>query len=164
MSRKRWLLVVLLAGGLAALALLAAACGDDGEEAGGGPTAGEEPDATTIGVSLIEWSVVPDEMSAPAGTVTFEVTNEGEMEHEFVIVRSDAGLADLPVAADGAVDEAQVEVVGEIEEMAPGSTESASFDLEPGNYILICNLVEEMEGEVHRHYQQGMRIPFEVTA
>jgi uncharacterized cupredoxin-like copper-binding protein len=154
-----------LAGGsLAALAVLAAACGDDGEEAEGQPTAGAEPEATTIGVSLIEWGVVPDEMSAPAGTVTFEVTNEGEMEHEFVIVRSDAGLADLPVAEDGAVDEAQVEVVGEIEEMAPGSTESASFDLEPGNYILICNLVEEMEGEVHRHYQQGMRIPFEVTA
>ncbi len=100
---------------------------------------------------------------SPAGTVTFEVTNDGTMEHEFVIVRSDAGLADLPVGEDGAVDEAQVEVVGEIEEMAPGSTESASFDLEPGNYILICNLVEEMEGEVHRHYQEGMRIPFEVT-
>jgi hypothetical protein len=163
MSRKRWLLVVLLAGGLAALALLAAACGDDGEEAGGGPTAGEEPAAGTVGVSLIEWSVVPDTTSVPAGTVTFEASNDGEEEHEFVVIRSDLEPGSLPLTGDMIVDETQVEVLGEIEEFAPGGTESASFDLEPGNYVLICNVLHEEGGETERHYQLGMRTAFEVT-
>ena len=161
---KRWPSVLLLAAGLTALALVAAACGDDDEGAGGEPTAGEEPAAGTVGVSLIEWSVVPDATSVPAGTVTFEASNDGEQDHELMIIRSDLDPGTLPLTDEMAVDETQVEVIGEIEEFAPGGTESSSFDLEPGNYILICNLVHEEEsGEVHRHYQMGMRTAFEVT-
>jgi len=167
MQRKRWSLIALLVGGLAALALVAGACGDDEEAAqptaAGQPTVGgEEP--STVGISLIEWSVVADKTSVPAGTVTFEASNDGEEEHELMIIRSDLEPGALPLTDEMAVDETQVEVVGEIEEFAPGGTESASFDLEPGNYILICNLVEEMEdGQIHRHYQLGMRTAFEVT-
>ena len=166
---KRWPSVLLLAAGLTALALVAVACGDDDEEPTGEPTAAGEPTAegeaaSTVGVSLIEWSVLPEETSAAAGTVTFEASNDGEMEHELVVIRSDLEPGALPLTDEMVVDETQVEVIGEIEEFAPGGTETASFDLEAGNYILLCNVIHEEEsGEVHRHYQLGMRTAFEVT-
>jgi len=162
MQRKKWCLTAVVAGSLAALSLVAASCGDNDEEAREPTAAGEE--ASTVGVSLIEWSVLPDNTSVPAGTVTFEASNDGEEDHELVIIRSDLDPGALPLTSETAVDETQVDVVGEIEEFTPGGTESASFDLEPGNYILLCNLIHEEEnGEVHRHYQMGMRMAFEVT-
>jgi hypothetical protein len=162
MQRKKWYLIAVVAGSLAALSLLMAACGDDEEEAGE-PTVEGEP-AVTVGVSLIEWSVVPDETTAPAGMVTFEVSNDGEEEHELVVIRSDLEPGSLPLTDEMIVDETQVEAIGEIEEFAPGGTESVSFDLEPGNYVLICNVLHEEEnGEIERHYQLGMRTAFEVT-
>ena len=168
MSHKRWPLVVLLVGVLAALALVAAACGDDEEETEVAPTAVESPEAeggaaaSTVNVSLIEWSVVPDTTSVAAGPVTFNATNDGVENHELVVIRSDLAPDALPVV-EGKVDEEQVEVIGEIEEFASGTTESATFDLEPGSYALICNIVEEEEGEHESHYQRGMRTAFEVT-
>jgi len=35
-------------------------------------------------------------------------------------------------------------------------------DLDAGNYVLICNIVEEEDGETVSHYQEGMRTPFTV--
>jgi len=55
------------------------------------------------------------------------------------------------------------ELIGEIEEFAVGDTETATFDLEAGNYVFICNLVEEEEGGLESHYQEGMRVAFMVT-
>lgn len=155
MSGKRWPLVALLMGALAALALVAAACGDDEEEEGAA--------GATVNVSLIEWSVVPDTTSVAAGSVTFTATNDGAENHELVVIRTDLAPDALPVV-EGKVDEDQVDVIGEIEEFAPGQTESATFDLEPGNYVLICNIAEvEEDGEIESHYQLGMRTAFEVT-
>jgi hypothetical protein len=31
------------------------------------------------------------------------------------------------------------------------------FDLKPGKYALICNLVEIEQGKLESHYQEGMR-------
>lgn len=155
MSTKRWPLAALLVGALAVLALVAAACGDDEEEEGAA--------GATVNVSLIEWSVVPDTTSVAAGSVTFTATNDGAENHELVVIRTDLAPDALPVV-EGKVDEEQVDVIGEIEEFAPGQTESATFDLEPGNYVLICNITEVGEnGEIESHYQLGMRTAFEVT-
>lgn len=165
MSEKRWPLVVLLVGVLAALALVAAACGDDEEETevAATPEAEGGGAGATVNVSLIEWSVVPDTTSVAAGSVTFNATNDGAENHELVVIRTDLAPDALPVV-EGKVDEDQVEVIGEIEEFASGTTESATFDLEPGNYVLICNITEvEEDGEIESHYQLGMRTAFEVT-
>ncbi len=123
--------------------------------------------ASEVNVTLQEWAVLPDTLSVPAGSVTFNATNIGPMDpHELVIVRTDIPAAELPTREDGAFDEEAegVEVIGEIEEFDVGLTESATFDLEPGSYVLLCNLVEEEDGEMEAHYQMGMWIDFEVTA
>jgi hypothetical protein len=139
-----------LAAVIAVVALGPTACG------GGG----------TVAVTLQEFSINPDSDSAAAGEVTFEATNEGPNDpHELVVIRTDLAADALPMSEDGGVDEGGEgieEVIGEIEEFPVGETESATFDLEAGSYVLICNVVEEEDGELESHYVEGMRTPFTV--
>jgi len=40
-----------------------------------------------------------------------------------------------------------------------------AFDLAPGKYVLICNIVQtEPDGSKEAHYKVGMRTAFTVTA
>lgn len=120
---------------------------------------------SNVGVTLQEFAVVPAETTASAGEVTFEATNDGPNDpHELVVIRTDLDINSLPTKDDGSVDEngEGVEIVGEIEGFEVGGTESAAFDLEAGSYALICNLVEEEEGGLESHYQEGMRAAFTV--
>jgi uncharacterized cupredoxin-like copper-binding protein len=147
-----------------AMALTASmAFAQDAEEA----TEMEPMAGTVVNVTLQEWAVIPDVLSVPAGSVTFNAENVGPVDpHELVVVRTDIPASDLPTREDGGFDEDAegVEVIGEIEEFAVGASESATWDLAPGNYALLCNLVELEEGELEAHYQLGMWIDFEVTA
>jgi len=122
-------------------------------------------EAATVEVQVQEWAVIPAEDVVPAGEMTFDVENTGpDHPHEFMVIRTDLAPDALPAAEDGSVDEEGegIEVIGEIEEFAPGETRSSTFDLEAGNYVLICNLVEGHEGEMMVHYSLGMRVPFTV--
>ena len=146
--KRSHLLIGLL---VAAASLGLAACGDDDEE-------GEK--GTTVNVTLSEFIVDPSPASAPAGDVTFVAKNEGKEKHELVIVKTDLAPDKLPTKADGSVDEegAGVAVVDEIEEFQSGGTEELTVKLDPGKYVLLCNIVEEDES----HYQEGMHAPFSV--
>ena len=134
----------------------------DEEEAGLGvgpidtPVAnGGTPTVGTIGVSLEEFSVTPAEDRAPAGAVTFNVSNVGGQIHNFRVIRTDLAPDGLPIdEAAFAVDEGQVDVIGSIAEFAGGETEELSLELEAGSYVLICN--------VAGHYDLGMRAGFVV--
>ncbi len=128
------------------------------------PTSGGGGGSTTVAVTLQEWAVVPAANSAPAGEVTFDVTNDGPEDiHEFVVIKTDLDVAELPTDADGVVDEAGdgMEVIDEIEDIPVGETQSLTVELDAGNYVLVCNIWDEDEGEAH--YQMGMRTPFSVT-
>lgn len=130
-----------------------AACGDDDEEGGD----------NEIGVTLQEWSVIPDADSAEAGEVTFNVENVGPDDvHEFVIIKTDLEADALPTLDDGSVDEEGegVDVIDEIEDIPVGETQSVTADLEAGAYVLICNIYDEDEAEAH--YEEGMRTAFTV--
>lgn len=119
----------------------------------------------TVNVILNEWSVKLDAPSAPTGRVKFHVKNEGPNDiHEFVVIKTDLPPEDLPVNGVGAVNElgADIEVVGEIEDIPVGSKEYiAAFDLAPGKYVLICNIYDPSENEAH--YHEGMRAAFTVS-
>jgi uncharacterized cupredoxin-like copper-binding protein len=138
-----------------------AGCGDssdDGTAGGGGSDAGS--DTGTVDVTVQEWAVVPGVASTAAGDLTFNVTNEGEETHEFVIFKTDLAPTDLPTADDGSVDEggAGVEHINEIENIEPGTTQDLTVTLDAGNYVFLCNILEGTES----HYQNGMRTGFEV--
>ena len=117
------------------------------------PAATAAPGAGVVQVSMAEYTIEPAVASAAADGVTFRVANDGRLEHEFVVIRSELAVDALPQAG-GAVDESQVEVVGRIEQWSGGDTEEATFSLSAGRYVLICN--------IPGHYQLGMRAAFTV--
>ncbi len=123
---------------------------------------GADGDATLIDVTLQEWAVVLSDDSAPAGDITFDITNDGPDDvHEFVILRTDLAPGDLPVDDRGVVDEAGgLEVVDEVEDIEVGGTAELSVTLESGSYVLVCNIYDEDEAEAH--YALGMRVAFTV--
>jgi uncharacterized cupredoxin-like copper-binding protein len=122
--------------GSAALALVAtlaiAACTvsttpDDGET----PAPGD----TSVDVQLSEFAVeMPD--SIAAGTVSFQITNVGEMEHSFAIEGGDVS------------DEL-------VEPIAPGESFTYTMQLPPGTYTVWCPIGD--------HREQGMETTIEVT-
>ena len=117
---------------------------------------------TTVQVALQEWSVLPASVSAPAGSVTFQVTNTGpEDVHEFVVLKTDLDPGALPVDANGVVTEEGIEVVDEIEDVAVGASQELTVTLAAGKYVLLCNIYDDTEKEAH--YKMGMRTSFTVT-
>ena len=150
-SQRAWRLLAVVA----ASSLAIAGCTAGGDSGGG---------ATTVAVTLQEWAVVPATDSAPAGDITFDVTNEGPDDiHEFVVIRTDLDPADLPTDADGVVDEEGegMEVLDEIEDIPVGESQSVTVPLDAGSYVLVCNIWSADEGEAH--YMMGMRTAFTVT-
>ena len=123
-----------------------------------------DDNATTVGVTLREFSVTPDHSSAPAGVITFEVSNAGEDMHEFLVIKTNLAPDALPTESNGSYEEdgAGTELLDEIEEIDPGGSAELSLDLEAGHYVLICNMVHVEEVEVEVHYALGMRTAFTV--
>lgn len=119
------------------------------------------PGAATVHVTLREWSVVPDRTSVAAGEVYFLATNAGGLGHELVVIKTDEAPEALP-EKDGKVPENDVDLIGEIEPFSPGSSASTVLELESGSYVLICNVVETVNGEKLSHYLNGMRTAFTV--
>lgn len=153
-----------------------AACGDDDDT--GSASASESTEcvlegasdadaATTVDVTLTEFAVEPGRDEVAAGAVKFNTTNDGAEPHELVIARYDGDPTDLPTDDDGGVDESQLPdgaVIGEIEEFATGQSCEGTFELEAGDYVLFCNLIEEEDdGEMEAHYSEGMVTTFTVT-
>ena len=154
------------AGFLVTALVLVPACGGDDGDSGGGDAGGGDAGDGVIGVTLQEFAVSADPASAPAGSVTFDVSNTGPDDvHEFVVIKTDLGPTELPVDDDGAVleDGEGMEVVDEIEDIPVGDSETLAVDLDAGPYVLICNIVQEEEGGLEAHYSEGMRAGFTVS-
>lgn len=116
----------------------------------GGGDGGESTAATLQDFSI---SLGGDQLKS--GETTFEVENNGPSVHEFVVIEADGrDPADLPTEASGKVNEDELTVVDEIEDIAVGSTEELTVDLQPGDYIVFCNIDE--------HYASGMHAGFTV--
>ena len=132
---------------LLGLALAGAACSS-------GDTEGE-PSAGGVPVTLTDFTIEPAETSAPAGSVSFAITNDGPSVHEFEVLRTDTPADALPVDS-GVVQttSAGIEIVDEVEEITPSTQAELSVDLEPATYALICN--------IPGHYQSGMFASFTV--
>ena len=119
-----------------------------------------------VDVVLTEWSITA-KPSAPAGDVTFNVTNNGTMEHEMIVLQTDTPAADIPVTDSGdppapattGADKVNEDTnVGETGDpnLQPGDTRTFTVSgMAPGHYVLVCNLAN--------HYSSGMSLDFTVT-
>jgi uncharacterized cupredoxin-like copper-binding protein len=103
---------------------------------------------TAVDVTLSEWAVKASQSTVPAGTVNFKVKNAGTVGHEMVVIKTDLAADKLPIKGS-AVDTSKLDVIDTLAEFGAGSTKDLSVTLEPGQYVLICNLPG--------HYQLGMR-------
>lgn len=110
---------------------------------------------THVGVTLKEMSITLSVASVPSGSVTFDVTNAGSVEHEFVILKTDIAPDALPANTEVAGKAAEI---GHVDEMDPVTgTQSLTVDnLRPGYYVLVCNKPG--------HYAAGMFAALHVTA
>jgi uncharacterized cupredoxin-like copper-binding protein len=131
--------------GLVGLMVLASAC----TGASPSPSAG----GTAITATLKEYSIELSAASAPAGSVTFTVTNSGTMIHEFVVLKTDTQAADLPLTNDE-VTEDDYTSMGEVADLEAGASGTMTATLAAGHYAIICNLPG--------HVRQGMATDFTV--
>jgi uncharacterized cupredoxin-like copper-binding protein len=129
---------------LLGLTLVLAACGSS--------TA--SPTGTTITGTLTEFKIALSATSAPAGPVTFNVTNNGAIVHEFIILKTDVLAKDLPLVGDK-VDEAAYNAIGEVAETDPSKSGTFTATLAAGHYAIICNIAG--------HVTHGMVIDFTVN-
>jgi uncharacterized cupredoxin-like copper-binding protein len=155
-----------------ALALLAVVgCGSSSSTSnttaggGGGVTVPSSSSGTTVDVVVSDakgldgpmtLTATPD--SVPAGDVTFTVKNEGTIDHEVVVLKTDTPYDQLPVGASEPDRVDETNNVGETGEpdVKPGETRSFTVNaMSAGKYVLVCNIA--------KHYAMGMRAPFTVT-
>jgi len=114
----------------------------------------------TIDVGLTTYKIEMSANNAKSGEIIFHVHNDAtDLTHEFVIFKTDLPEDQLPVNSEGAVDEegAGVTHIDEIE-LDPGAAGDLTVNLQPGNYVMICNINDNNE----MHYAHGMYAAFTV--
>ncbi|HEX4745566.1 MAG TPA: hypothetical protein VFU99_01685 [Gaiellaceae bacterium] len=147
--------------GVAVLSVSVTACGGDDDSSTSAAAKGTIVD-TKLGESGLTYFVRPDRATVEAGTVTFAVTNAGELTHEFIVYSNldDVPPGDLPINAEedvadlveeniiGAAPYATPPIVpsdkkpGAADPRIPGGGWGAELTVElaAGKYILLCNL------------------------
>lgn len=126
--------------------VLLAACG------GAGTTGARS--GGSVAVKLSDNAISLDQSSLNAGKVLFRITNAGSIEHEFAVLKTVLGADKLPANPDKPGKVKEDGNVGEVEGVAVKETKDLSLDLQPGQYVLICNLPD--------HYGLGMHVAFTV--
>jgi iron uptake system component EfeO len=127
--------------GLTALLLLAACT----QEASSGS------DGASVQVTLTDDAVALSPTSVGAGTVAFTSMNDGTKTHEFEVFSVPEGVdANALTVEDGVADTNAegLEVIDEVEDIAPGTSAGLTLDLDRGTYAVLCNL--------SGHYERGM--------
>jgi uncharacterized cupredoxin-like copper-binding protein len=140
-----------------ATAMVGASCGSSSKSSASG---GSE---TTV--TLSDYSMTPNPNSVKAGDVKITAVNNGKLQHEVVIVRADAVTA-LPKKTDGSVDEEKIaenDKQGEVEDVATGTTKSATIALAAGDYVMFCNVVDGKAPNTISHFHMGMSSTLTVT-
>lgn len=137
------------------VAMLLGACsgGGDAKEEKSETKPAAAGGANTVTATLTEFAIQPSPASVSAGEVTFTVKNSGAVPHELAIVKSDADPKKLP-QKDGLADESVNKPLGRTKEIATGASGTVTAKLEPGKYVLLCNLAG--------HYSAAMATSFTV--
>jgi uncharacterized cupredoxin-like copper-binding protein len=165
MHRSYWRSAILVP--LAAITLFAVACSSGNSSSdiapapvGGTASSGSSGSAgssSTVGATEKDFAITLDSSTAATGAVNFHVSNEGPATHEFVVIKTNDAPDALPLDSSGNVDETAkgVAQVGLIQDITPGSSKDLPIDLQPGKYVVICNLPG--------HYKLGMNAGLTVS-
>ncbi|MGQ7791819.1 hypothetical protein ACUN0C_05350 [Faunimonas sp. B44] len=104
-------------------------------------TDGADPSKATFGIDA-------EPKSVRAGEVTFEIRNVSkDMIHELVVTPLRDGERSLPYdESEQEVAEDDLVVLGEVEDLDPGQSGTLTLRLEPGEYVLFCNIAGHYDG------------------
>ena len=114
---------------------------------------GSSSPAGDVRASTVDYRVLlPTTLSAGKHTIGY--TNKGSVPHEIVIFKTALPADQLPLSADGDVNEDSPSlhnVADSGDSLAPGGAKSfTTSSLTPGHYVAVCNLPG--------HYSLGMRL------
>jgi uncharacterized cupredoxin-like copper-binding protein len=110
------------------------------------------PPGTPVNVGLEDFRVRPDVAAVPAGTVRFQIRNQGPTSHEFIVVRTDRPPDKLPLQRDGLTvnEEAPgIDLLDEAEGLDIDDRQTMVLRLTPGHYVMYCNLEGHYLGGMH---------------
>lgn len=107
-----------------------------------------------VQVDLVDFdiSIAPD--VASAGTLDLVIANDGALVHEIEIFAG-ASVGQSLTVSNSVADTTGLDLIDEVENVLPSSTAQLVVDLDPGTYLVICNLPG--------HYEQGMSTYLTVT-
>jgi uncharacterized cupredoxin-like copper-binding protein len=112
-------------------------------------------------------SITLDSAFGKAGNIAFTAVNNGTVDHELLVIKTDAAYDQIPIADAGdppapvktgadKIDEANNIAETGDPNLKPGESRTfTASGLAPGNYVLVCNLAQ--------HYGLGMRVAFTVS-
>src|SRR4051812_46672001 len=146
-GRGRWVDMRRIAGKPACLAagllVVAMLCGCGGDDA----TSADQP-AEQVRVVEKDFKISAPR-TLPAGEVDLSVLNRGPVSHELIVVRG--SWRGLPIRSDGiTVDGDAIEPdTAAALEPAPAGTHDLDAELQPGHYVLLCNMSGHFKGGMH---------------
>jgi uncharacterized cupredoxin-like copper-binding protein len=114
---------------------------------GSSPPAGS---STLVGVNERDFRIATTTSHVSAGVVELRVHNAGPDQHELIVVAERRG--GVPLRSDGlTVNEERIQSLepGSLEPSEAGTTRYLRVRLEPGRYLLFCNMAG--------HFMSGMR-------
>ena len=140
-----------------------ATAGQQTTQTAGYPSTPNVIQATLADTSSTQMSITLSQSYAPAGKVTFLITNAGTMGHEMVVLKTDQPADSFPITGfEGEPDRFNEDAkgltnVGETGDpaMKPGTSMMLTVDMAEGHYAIVCNL--------NGHYAAGMHQDFWVT-
>src|SRR5204863_449726 len=139
-----------------------------GEAVAGPPVQGYRSPIPVITASLSDtdtthMAIDLSQPYAPAGPVSFLITNDGTVDHEMVVLKTDQPADSFPITGfEGEPNRFDEDAkgltnVGETGDpaMKPGTSKMLTIDMAEGHYAIVCNL--------NGHYASGMHQDFWVT-
>ena len=125
-----------------------------------------DPTDPALTVALEEYQIVPEEDEITSGPTRFRALNSGKETHELYVIAAKS-IEALPLDRKGSVDTEKLEekgrLLGELEGIPSGQSCDLEVDLEPGTYVLLCNLRSRGNDGVENHFLQGMRARIKVS-
>lgn len=125
-----------------------------------------DPTDPALTVTMDEYQILPEEDELTRGPNRFRALNSGKKTHELYVAEART-VEGIPLEENGAVDVEALEekdrLLGELEGIPSGQSCDLELDLEPGTYVMFCDIRERSGKGVVNHFLQGMRARFKVV-
>lgn len=112
------------------------------------PTVAPSPTIAPNTIGLAEWKVTAAS-TMKAGKVTFTITNNGTIQHELLVFKSDLALSAYPLDKGNIVEDGPgINLLSDGDNIDPQGTQQRTVTLTPGTYLFVCN--------IPGHFHNGM--------